>query len=224
MLLVGLNWPLGAQTRLVFETAENLKPFAPAMATRFRAADLAADIHFVPAARLAEDLREGTIDGAFFVTEQTLTADTDYLLIPVPLYKNDYVAISQAGLPPIRRREDLAAFRVAYVRGNATLVTLSQSAGEAYPAVDEEQAFRLLGAARVQVVLASRTSAQLFGPAAGVPLKVHEPPLLSSPLFLCLKASLTPARDALTRVLKASVDDGSWARDVRAVIDGLSKR
>jgi len=181
-----------------------------------------ADVRFVPFARLQQEMAKGTVDGAFFLSEGVLQTVPLYEAVPVPLYRNEYLAVTQAQGPELRGA-DLKGKTVGYPRGYPGMADLVEGA-EVTTVVDEEQGFRILGAGRVQVLIASRTSTQIFGAAAGQSLKIHEPPLLTSDLYLVVRRSLVKEKAALTAVFRESIKDGSWERDVAEVVRLLTKK
>lgn len=218
VLMLALPISAGAlDQKLIFETPDILAPFAPLVMERVARAGIDAEVHFAPFVRLQQNLINGAVDGAFFLSETFLKATTLYNAVPVPLYRNEYLAVTLEGGPEIRGAQDLRGRSVGYPRGYTGLAALVEGANVT-TVVDEEQGFRILGAGRVEVLIVSRTSTQMFGAQAGKALKVHEPPLVTSLLYFVVRRSLTKENQALTAVFRESVGDGSWERDVMAVI------
>lgn len=217
-LALCLTGPLvAADKKLVLETPEILAPFAPLVMARFSQAGIDAEVRFVPFVRLQQDLLAGNVDGAFFVGESFLQETTVYDEVPVPLYRNEYLMVTLADGPVIRGPQDLKGMTVAYPRGYTGVAPAVEGA-KVTTVVDEDQGFRMLGAQRVQVVIASRTSTQIFGSSAGKPLRILEPPLVTGLLYLVLHQSLAKENAALTALFRRSVADGSWDREVTQVV------
>jgi len=223
MFFLMLPGSVGADSKLVLETPEILAPFATLVQGRLAKAGLDAEVRFAPFVRLQQDLVNGTADGAFFLSEGALKALPLYETVPVPLYRNEYLAVTLASGPEIRGAADLRGKTVGYPRGYPGMVGLVEGA-EVTTVVDEEQGFRILGAGRIQVLIASRTSTQMFGGVAGRPLRAHEPPLVTSFLYLVVRRSLAAENQALTEVFRESIRDGSWERDVAEVVRLQTKK
>jgi ABC-type amino acid transport substrate-binding protein len=222
-LVLGLPGFVGAEGhKLVFETPDILAPFVPAVMDRITRAGLKAEVQFAPYVRLQQDLGKGAVDGAFFLGESFLKASSLYQAVPVPLYRNEYMAVTMAGGPDIRTPQDLGDKTVGYPRGYVGMAAVT-GAAPVTTVVDEEQGFRILGAGRIQVLIVSRTSAQMFSAVAGKPVQIHEPPLLTSLLYLVVRRSLSTENAALTTRFRESIADGSWERDVADVVRRQSK-
>jgi ABC-type amino acid transport substrate-binding protein len=204
------------------EGPESLRLFDPVMVDLIRQAGLEPQSSQVPYARLIADLTQGKPDIAYFLSQASLDQLPLYQPIPVVLYRNEYVAVTIDPEIRITKPADLGQYSVAFPRGYASLSPVTKGLSNATEVTDEDQGFKMLGAGRVQVMLCSRTSVEIFGPAARHPLFVQEPALVSQPLYLVIRKTKAAEADALTRVLQAVLNDGTWAREREKVFKAMA--
>jgi hypothetical protein len=175
------------------------------------------ELKTVPNARVLYDLQQGTIDGAFFLGKDVLARLPSYEAIPVPLLHIDYVAVTADSTLVIHSTADIVNLSVAYPLGYPTLDNVVKSLRESYATTTEYQAFKMLAAGHVKVVLCAREAVAIFSKAAEQPVFVQKPIISSAPLFLVVRSDLKTERAALLKVFAADVENGAWKRDFDAV-------
>jgi len=221
ILLLAWAMPFFAETFTVV-SIDTLKPFEPLIAEVFTSAGFEAEFSYEPYARLLYSMRKNLYQGTFFTTIQLATELPGIRAVPVPLYDNDTVAISVKPGIVVRSVEDLSRYAVAIQRGNPTQTEITKG----IPVVDVaslEVEFQMLDSGRVDVILAPRALTPGLARRAGLAAyTVHEPPLLTMPLYFFVGETGYDALEPLTREFSKKVESGEWARELQAILDGLN--
>ena len=218
-LLASLNgMPSLAGQALHFQATEANRVFEPLIVNTLARAGYEMTVSFAPLTRMQLGLRNNTIDGVFFIGEDSLAVGKG-IKIPVVLYTNEVVALSLNPGIIIHQASDLQRWRVAVLRGNASQAKLTK--GMAVTETDSyETSVKMLRAGHCDIVITSRLL--VYSLIKQFELKdwtVHEPPLSSYPLFVALAPGQRDLVPALTQIFQGAVDRGEWQRSLDAVLD-----
>lgn len=180
------------------------------IAELFRRLGLKAEVTFNPAAARALQLADGGVDDGLAARMAGLDKDYPNLIrVPETFFVNDFVAAGTA-TPPVRKWADLTPHSVSYILGWYVFDNNVPSVRELTIAKDSKQLFGLLKAGRIEVILHERWQALWQAREQGVELKVAEPPLASTPMYIYLHkrhADLVPRITAELKRMKAEGRD-----------------
>ncbi|HLO79112.1 MAG TPA: hypothetical protein VK196_21860 [Magnetospirillum sp.] len=148
---------------------------------------LKAEVVFNPAAARALQLADdGTDDG---LAARIAGLEKEYpnlVRVPEPIFINDFVAAGPPGAQPIRTWDDLRPHSVAHILGWQVFEHNLPPVRELTTAKDSKQLMGLLKAARVETILHERWQAVWQAREQGVDMSIHEPPLVSTPMYMYL--------------------------------------
>lgn len=194
------------------------------LAEMFRSAGIDGQVVFNPAAARALALaNDGTDDG---LAARIAGLELEYpnlIRVPEPIFFNDFVAASAPDAPVvIRTWGDLATFSVAYILGWQIFEHNVPHVRELSQPKDSSQLLNLIRAGRADVILHERWQVLWHAKQLGMPLRIHEPPLVSVPMYLYLHKRHAGLVDRLDRALKAMKADGRHARLRERVLGSLA--
>lgn len=197
---------------------EQIKPFEPLVKKVLADAGITAAFSFVPQARLIKSMEDGTFQGGFFMSDAALATMPGAVKIPVVLSRIDTVAVCLDPAIKITGTADLTRYRVGIVRGDKSQEAVSKGL-KLTEATDAPTQFRMLAGKRFDVAITSRTLLpSLVKYLDAAPYYVQEPPLSSIPLYFILSRTGVMHKDAITKAFKTAVDNGTWDRDINAMI------
>lgn len=184
------------------------------LAEMFTSTGIVGQVVFNPAAARALALaNDGTDDG---LAARIAGLELEYpnlIRVPEPIFFNDFVAASAADAPvKIRSWDDLATFSVAYILGWQIFDHNVPQVRELALPKDSAQLLSMIRAGRAEVILHERWQVLWHAREMGVPLRIHEPPLASVPMYLYLHKRHAGLIDTFDHALKAMKADGRHAR------------
>lgn len=168
-----------------------------------------ATVVFNPAAARALQLADSGTDDGLAARIGGLEAEYPNLVrVPEPIFVNEFVAASLAGAGAgaIHGWGDLRPRSVAYILGWQVFEHNLPPVRELTVAKDSRQLMGLLKAGRVEAVLHESWQVQWQARDLGLALIVHQPPLVSTPMYMYLNrrhADLVPLVAAELRAMKA---------------------
>jgi polar amino acid transport system substrate-binding protein len=184
------------------------------LAEMFRSAGIDGQVVFNPAAARALALaNDGTDDG---LAARIAGLELEYpnlVRVPEPIFFNDFVAASAADAPvTIRGWGDLSTFSVAYILGWQVFANNVPQVRDLALPKDSAQLLTLVRAGRADVILHERWQVLWHARQLEIPLRIHEPPLASVPMYLYLHKRHAGLVEPFDRALKAMKADGRHAR------------
>jgi polar amino acid transport system substrate-binding protein len=180
------------------------------LAEVFRSLSLDGKVVFNPAASRALALaNDGTDDG---LAARIAGLEKEYpnlIRVPEPIFHNDFVAASAPDAPiRIRSWGDLGTFSVGYILGWQIFEHNVPKVHELTLVKDSAQLLTLIRTGRAELVLHERWQILWHARQMSIPLRIHEPALVSVPMYLYLHKSRAALVDPLDRALKAIKADG----------------
>lgn len=131
--------------------------------------------------------------------------------IPEKVIDNDFVALSAAPDIRVASFADLAARPVGYILGWQVFDRNLPPGGDVTQVKSAEQLFGLLAMGRVEVVLYERWQGLRRARDMGLPVQVHEPPLVRQEMFMYLHDRHRHLAEPVAAALRAMKDDGAYA-------------
>lgn len=190
------------------------------VAELFQRLGRSAAVTFNPAAARALQLaNDGTDDG---LAARIAGLDRDYsnlIAVPEPIFVNDFVAATLSGDQRILGWDDLRPHSVAHILGWQVFERQLPPVRELTLAKDSRQLLGLLKAGRTEIILHERWQALWQARQQGLPLTIHQPPLVSTPMYIYLHrrhAALVPHVAAELRAMKAEGRDRAIMADIFA--------
>lgn len=166
------------------------------VAELFARLGLTAEVVFNPAAARALQLANDGADDGLAARITGLEVEYPNLVrVPEPIFINDFVAVSAGPAAAIRGWADLSPHAVGYILGWQVFEHNLPPVRDLTVTKDSRQLFSLLKAGRIEYVLHERWQAQWQAREQGISLMVHEPPLVSTPMYMYLNrrhAALVP--------------------------------
>lgn len=205
-------------TRLHFATVA-LPPYAamnnePGVVERlvheaFHRLDMEIDVTVLPGERSLINANQGLDDGDLMRAPGFEKDYPNLIKVPEKIDDMEFVGYTQRQDIKIQRWEDLQPYTVAYPTG-WKIYDRNVKAKEVVTVRTIPGLFSLLDQKRVDIVLADRAQGLYAARAGGHSVRLLEPPLAASPMFIYLNkkhASLVPR---LTSVLVAMKHDGTY--------------
>lgn len=218
LVAVALAAPVRAGDRLVLSSGMH-EPWTNTAGTGFTnlfitelfgRLKLKAEVTFNPAAARALQLADGGIDDGLAARMAGLEKDYPNLVrVPEPFFVNDFVAAGTTR-PAVGKWADLAPLSVGYILGWYVFDNNVPPVRELATPKDSKQLFGLLKAGRVEVILHERWQALWQAREQDIELKIAEPPLAATPMYIYLHkrhADLVPRVTAELKAMKAEGRD-----------------
>lgn len=214
---LALTVPAAAQN-LAVGTTDPIKPFIPLVEKVLKEAGFTVTATVLPQARLFSELSGNNLGGGFFISDVVFQSNQALVKVPVPLFKNELVAVSVKPGVTVKTAADLKNYKVGIVRGNATHEAITKGLSPAVTDSDDQQ-FKMLAAGRFDVAVTSRTLAPTLAKTAGIgSYTIQEPAVLTTLLYFGLSPANAGLADKLTAAFKKWVDSGAWDKEINAVI------
>ena len=193
------------------------------LAELFRSLKLDGQVVFNPAAARALALANDGIEDGLAARIAGLEKDYPNLIrVPEPVFYNDFVAASAPDAPvDIRSWGDLGTFSVGYILGWQIFDHNLPQVRELTQVKDSAQLLGLVRAGRTDIILHERWQVLWHARQLNIPLRIHEPPLVSVPMYLYLHKSRADLIEPIDRALKAMKADGRHKALVDAVLGPL---
>jgi polar amino acid transport system substrate-binding protein len=159
---------------------------------------LPAEVTFnAAAARALQLANEGADDGLAARIAGLENQYPNLVRVPEPIFINDFIAASVATTPveAVRNWDGLKLHSVAYILGWQVFEHNLPTVRELTTTKDSKQLLGLLQSGRVEIILHERWQAMWQAKQRGLQLRIHEPPLVSTPMYLYLHkrhAALVP--------------------------------
>lgn len=172
-------------------------------------------------ARAINLANDGVDDGIAARIEGLEAKFPNLVLVPEPIFVNDFVACGLGPMPDRTNWENLGSYRISYIIGWQIFDNNVRPNRELLLAKDAEQLFLLLKAGKTDLILHERMQALWLAKDAGLRIKIAEPPLARVKMFIYLHrrhADLVPKLSAELAAMKA---DGSYQAIVKQAFRGL---
>ena len=203
---------LNTYLRPPFSTADGTGYFDKILFEMARRTDLRITIRNLPIKRGLTVSNQGLDDGHFPRVQSVATSHDQLLLLPVPLYRSTFVAITKENTPQVKSWSDLNSLRVGFPLGWKMYTDLKDQYGTAIPARNGTELISLLTRGTVEVLLSEVT---YFAEIAEVEnfheYFVHYPALATDDVYVLLHLRHRDKLDPLTLTLTDMTNDGTIA-------------
>jgi len=184
------------------------------MAAVFRELGLQAELLIYPTAteRGMLNANEGIDDGLAMRVAGLEKQYPHLIRVPEPVIVNDFVAISTRHHFATTGWDSLLPYAVSYIIGWKVFEQHAPKARELTRVRDAEQLFTLLARDRTDVVLYERWQGLAQTRAMGLKVRVMEPPLVRTPMYMYLHRKHAALVPRVAQALARLKHDGTYAR------------
>lgn len=172
-------------------------------------------------ARAINLANDGVDDGIAARIEGLEVKFPNLVMVPEPIFVNDFVACGLGPMPGRTDWESLSNHRVSYIIGWQIFDNNVRPARELLLAKDAEQLFSLLKAGKTDLALHERMQALWLAKDAGLRIKIAEPPLARVKMYIYLHRRHADLVPKLSAELAAMKTDGSYQAIVKQAFKGL---
>jgi polar amino acid transport system substrate-binding protein len=166
----------------------------------------------LPIERALINANAGIEDGDLF---RAAGFEKDYpnlVQVPQPLMEQEFVAFVRRPDIEVRDRSDLERYSVAHITGQKVIERYLKDIKNVTTVRDHEQLAALLASGRADVIINNRWVGLLVAQKAGVAVRVIEPPLLRTPMYVYLHRRHEAFVAPLAAALAETRQDGTWQR------------
>ena len=215
VLLAGFLGNVGAQQRFVLVSGTQA-PYLRADGSGFldklvplvfKKAKLQGEVQFEVSERGLLNANQGFVDGVAMRIEGLEKTYANLVKVPEPVMQNDFVAVTTNSSFKVNGWDSLRGRQLSHIIGWKVFEEHLPSGTQRTTVRDAEQLFSLLKQQRTEVGLLERNQALAIMSLSQEPFVLHEPPLVSVPMYMYVHrkhADLVPQLSAALRVLKRS--------------------